>query len=137
MRVLVDVTCPACGAVEEELLRRRDLPGGQVEWEDVPPCACGGARVRGFGKTRVVGVSPTKEVKLSDGTVVTTNAQMRQWQAENPTARQVHPGTAEDRMIRRATEKAIEERAARSGLGVGAMRERNRRAWERRQEGKR
>lgn len=128
MRILVDVVCATCGSVEEELVHRDETP---------PPCSCGGARKRSFGRARLGGVSPTSEVRLSDGTVVTTNEQMRRWQAENPTARQVHPGTAEDRRIRERLEAATQARADRRGIGVGAMKDDNRRAFIRRQEEKR
>ena len=122
--MLVDVFCPECDSVEEELAKRRD---------NVPSCPqCGGKRVALYtGGPTLVGVSPSAPIRVH-GRELTSNTELKLWQAANPDTALVEKGSADAKKMEESVIADQEKIAQRHGLSYGSMLEKTKASQKRR-----
>lgn len=96
MRRLFDVVCRTCGYEEEDVLVRDLGPN-----REVGPCDCGGVVQAKFGNMALIGMKPTGEpVNVGLAVPLTTNADVRAYEAANPRTKLMHKGSREERQMR-------------------------------------
>lgn len=115
---LYDYRCGSCGQDQE----RFSSHSAQLE------CLfCGSGsdmfRLPSLTRFHVVGVKPTEEINVGGlvrGTTkpITTNAELRVWQAANPNTRLIAKGSEEARNLKRAVRDRVDMNAAKNHNGA-------------------